>query len=51
MWSNLEALHRRHQRVKNICEFFAVCAALKRKYFADFYAATLKNEEHFDQEK
>jgi hypothetical protein len=51
MWSNLEALHRRHQRVKNICEFFAVCAALKRNILPIFMPRTLKNEEHFDQKK
>jgi hypothetical protein len=42
MWSNLEALHGRHQRGKNICEFFAVCAAPQKKYFADFYAANFE---------
>jgi hypothetical protein len=51
MWSNLEALHGRHQRVKNICEFFAVCAAPQEKFLPIFMPRTLKNEEHFDQKK
>jgi hypothetical protein len=51
MWSNLEALHRRHQHVKNNGEFFAVCAALKRNILPIFMPRTLKNEEHFDQKK
>jgi hypothetical protein len=41
----------RQQRVKNICEFFAVCAVLKRNILPIFMPRTLKNEEHFDQKK
>jgi hypothetical protein len=36
---------------KIIYEFLAVCAALRRKFFADFYAANFENEEHIDRDK
>ena len=34
-----------HQRVKNICEFFAVCEAPQEKFLPIFMSRTLKNEE------